>query len=286
MSAFCHPPFLDLLDTLSHDCLVSSQMWCFGRLLPLMIGEKYRRTMSIALDEMINFSFMERWGNVAYYLSISVYLCKNRPCFQSFNGYLIARNLSFRPVLAQFSAVVVHYGLSICTYIIPRLHWIFEGPHKGTSWGFCGTLCHMQCNSQDTLHDSLSWNYWKVLINRILLLYFVVQLFGRFGPLVHLWCLRFEGKHNYFKDFAHQVKCFKNIAKTMAQNHQEYLCYKLNNYMHYRSPFDVKTTVGPGKLEWKLFITLHCTLLCMIATLIMTEIPKLQCKFWIAKMSR
>ena len=44
------------------------------------------------------------------------------------------------------------------------------------------------------------------------------SLMKRFGPLLHLWCMRFEAKHNYFKDLAHHVKCFKNIPKTMAQN--------------------------------------------------------------------
>lgn len=39
--------------------------------------------------------------------------------------------------------------------------------------------------------------------------------------------MRFEGKHNYFKDLAHRVKCFKNIAKTLATRHQHLMCYYL-----------------------------------------------------------
>ena len=39
--------------------------------------------------------------------------------------------------------------------------------------------------------------------------------------------MRFESKHNYFKDLAHRVKNFKNILKTMAEQHQEALCYHL-----------------------------------------------------------
>ena len=40
--------------------------------------------------------------------------------------------------------------------------------------------------------------------------------------------MRFESKHSYFKDLAHRVKCFKNIPYTMAERHQEAMCYHLN----------------------------------------------------------
>ncbi len=58
----------------------------------------------------------------------------------------------------------------------------------------------------------------------------------RFGPLVLFWCMRFEGKHSYFKDLAHRVKCFKNIPKTMAHLHQELLCFTTNG-SYTKSPF-------------------------------------------------
>jgi len=72
----------------------------------------------------------------------------------------------------------------------------------------------------------------------------------RFGPLVRSWCMRFEGKHNYFKDMAHRVKCFKNIPKTMAQRHQEQLCYYLNSSQSSQdnSTFVKEIMYGPGKL--------------------------------------
>ena len=37
--------------------------------------------------------------------------------------------------------------------------------------------------------------------------------------------MRFEGKHNHFKDLAHRVKCFKNTPKTLASRHQTLVCY-------------------------------------------------------------
>lgn len=65
----------------------------------------------------------------------------------------------------------------------------------------------------------------------------------RFGPLVCYWCMRFEGKHNYFKDLAHRVKCFKNIPKTMASQHQRMMCYHLNSGF---SPYSKQNNYGPG----------------------------------------
>jgi hypothetical protein len=37
--------------------------------------------------------------------------------------------------------------------------------------------------------------------------------------------MRFEAKHGFFKSLAHKVKCFKNIPKTLAQRHQNLMCY-------------------------------------------------------------
>ena len=62
----------------------------------------------------------------------------------------------------------------------------------------------------------------------------------RYGPLVRSWCMRFEGKHNYFKDLAHRVKCFKNIPKSLASRHQRLVCYQFASN-------NVKETLfGPG----------------------------------------
>ena len=46
----------------------------------------------------------------------------------------------------------------------------------------------------------------------------------RCGPLVHMWCMRYESKHSYFKNLARVVGNFKNILKTLAVRHQRYVC--------------------------------------------------------------
>ena len=57
--------------------------------------------------------------------------------------------------------------------------------------------------------------------------------------------MRFESKHNFFKQLAHHVKCFKNIPKTMALRHQEFMCYHLNSA---NSLFTKDAMVGAGML--------------------------------------
>ena len=46
----------------------------------------------------------------------------------------------------------------------------------------------------------------------------------KFGPLTRSWCMRFEGKHAYFKELAKKVKNFKNIPYSLAQKNQKVVC--------------------------------------------------------------
>ena len=51
---------------------------------------------------------------------------------------------------------------------------------------------------------------------------------NRCGPMTmhadSYWCMRFEAKHNYFKDLAHRTKQFKNIAMSLSHLHQQLVC--------------------------------------------------------------
>lgn len=72
-------------------------------------------------------------------------------------------------------------------------------------------------------------------------MYHVSIIFYRFGPLVRYWVMRFEGKHNFFKDVAHRLKCYRNVAKSMADRHQLYSLYMSI------SGLEKKTLTGCGK---------------------------------------
>ena len=49
------------------------------------------------------------------------------------------------------------------------------------------------------------------------------------GPLRNLWCMRFEGKHQYFKKMAVVSNNHKNIALTLAKRHQMRQCWELSS---------------------------------------------------------
>lgn len=54
------------------------------------------------------------------------------------------------------------------------------------------------------------------------------DLVRRFGPLVNLWTMRFEGKHRFFKRVVHDTQNFKNVLKTLADRHQYMVAYHLS----------------------------------------------------------
>lgn len=43
------------------------------------------------------------------------------------------------------------------------------------------------------------------------------EMITHFGPLIHLWTLRFESKHTFFQRCARKLHNFKNICKTVAE---------------------------------------------------------------------
>ncbi len=56
------------------------------------------------------------------------------------------------------------------------------------------------------------------------MIHYSSQLY-RFGPLINCGTLRFEGKHNYFKEIVASTKNRKNLYKTMAFRHQYLQAY-------------------------------------------------------------
>lgn len=46
----------------------------------------------------------------------------------------------------------------------------------------------------------------------------------RYGPTRHHWCMRYEGKHGFFK--RKKYRNFRNLPYSMAKHHQLNMCYK------------------------------------------------------------
>lgn len=81
----------------------------------------------------------------------------------------------------------------------------------------------------------------------------------RFGPLVRLWSMRFEGKHKLFKAAARGTS-FKNILKTLTHHHQRLMAYNL----HFDGTFaSVTTTTGTGTnlASYRAIIIMTCIIL-------------------------
>lgn len=46
------------------------------------------------------------------------------------------------------------------------------------------------------------------------------SMIERMGPPLYYWCMRFEGKHNFFVDLVNKLKNYKNICMTLSMRHQ------------------------------------------------------------------
>lgn len=51
------------------------------------------------------------------------------------------------------------------------------------------------------------------------------------GPLLELWCMRYESKHSVLKSLANKLRNFKNIAKTLATRLQEMTFFEINGLL-------------------------------------------------------
>jgi len=50
-----------------------------------------------------------------------------------------------------------------------------------------------------------------------------------YGPVRQLWCMRFEGKHAYFKRIAQTMCNFKNPCFSLSLKHQMFACWHLRS---------------------------------------------------------
>lgn len=78
------------------------------------------------------------------------------------------------------------------------------------------------------------------------------------GPPVRYWSMRFEGRHQIFKDMARATNCFKNLCKTLAKRFQRGLSYRLIS----RSFSDVCETGPAEEVVVKDFAASVCETIC------------------------
>lgn len=52
------------------------------------------------------------------------------------------------------------------------------------------------------------------------------DLIRQYGPLIHVWTMRFESQHQYFKHCIRMSKIFKNVIKTLSEKYQLLKAYQ------------------------------------------------------------
>ena len=85
----------------------------------------------------------------------------------------------------------------------------------------------------------------------------------KIGLLMHMWCMRFEGKHTFFKT---SVKNFKDITKTLAKRHQNQLAFHFENFYFKRFQFGPITEVLVSSLEGSEVLNETVDMSCIVPT--------------------
>ncbi|XP_017320801.1 uncharacterized protein LOC108264015 isoform X1 [Ictalurus punctatus] len=102
-----------------------------------------------------------------------------------------------------------------------------------------GMICylkHLICDHH-TLFKELFPD--KRLIPKHHLMIHYPRYIKKIGPLIHMWCMRFEAKHHIFKRCG---KNFKNLIKPLVKQHQHQLAFNYENYCFRRFEFGPTTS--------------------------------------------
>lgn len=80
-------------------------------------------------------------------------------------------------------------------------------------------LAHLELLSQEFLCKTTEV-FGNVLTPKCHYLIHYPRLILMNGPLCPLWCMRYESKHQYFKNIASKCRKFVNITATLSNRHQ------------------------------------------------------------------
>jgi hypothetical protein len=108
-----------------------------------------------------------------------------------------------------------------------------------------------------------------------------VRYICQLGPLGQVWCMRYEGKHAYFKSLQKKIGNFTNPAWTLSYRHQISKCQRMISCNGKMLSFQV---TFPGKMKqasiFDSFIIQFQPRICRPVTDRMREIFQLQMKWW------
>ena len=126
-------------------------------------------------------------------------------------------------------------------------------------------LLRLKIKAHHELFLKLFPNRW--LTPKMHLMVHYPRLIRTIGPLILHWTMRFEGKHQFFKQLSHSTRCFKNISKSFAKRHQLLLCHSLvSGNMDPRKDEVMKVVRGDyvtvNSVEEKYLVDLQSVLAC------------------------
>lgn len=82
------------------------------------------------------------------------------------------------------------------------------------------SLVYIEMKIQEFLRSFIDRYPTVRIIPKLHYLVHYPRMISFFGPLKQMWCMRFEAKHQYFKNVASKTKNYRNICKTLAERHQ------------------------------------------------------------------
>ncbi len=62
------------------------------------------------------------------------------------------------------------------------------------------------------------------------------ELILNYGPLRVAWCMRFEGKHSYFKSLMNRLQNFINVCYSLAKRHELHQAYQFSSSSNFLTP--------------------------------------------------
>lgn len=89
-------------------------------------------------------------------------------------------------------------------------------------------LAHLKLLIQEFL-DKTTEVFGNVLTPKCHYLIHYPRLILMYGPLRPLWCMRYESKHQYFKNIASKCRNFVNITLTLSNRHQMKQCWEFSS---------------------------------------------------------
>ena len=89
-------------------------------------------------------------------------------------------------------------------------------------------LAHLNLLVEEFLVDTAEV-FGDVLTPKCHFLIHYSRLLLMFGPLRPLWCMRFESKHQYFKNIVENCRNFVNITATLSSRHQMKQCWEFSS---------------------------------------------------------